>query len=128
MLRKTRKTMFFSVLLVVLLSMMSFSVSAMAPSEYEQNDTVISPRGTCQYCGIGGTFGVCLRESNYQYSSTHGYGFLWQNSCYYEAYSSHMVYRCNMCGRVEYVGGQHDCLETHRDCGLGAYVVCFFGR
>lgn len=89
---------------------------------------MVTPRGACMFCWSGSTYGVCLKEINYKYAGTHGYGAFWQNTCSYELYSSHMVYRCRICYRDQAVGGQHDCLETHRNCGKGAYVICYWGR
>lgn len=75
----------------------------------------------CKHC-YGSAKVTCNRDSIYIARYSHSYS---RGTCFYNLYRSRARYYCSNCNISENIdSGQHDCLETHIECGAGSIRIC----
>jgi len=58
-------------------------------------------------------------------TETHGYGFLWLNTCTYTAYYAQGAMLCQSGHNNGVISAAHGCKEVHGNCGAGTtYPDC----
>lgn len=92
----------------------------------------ISPRVTCDSCGVGLCFTICYNNIFDQrtvvdtWSHTYGGG----KTCWVTMWGAEGAYMCELCGYVrpleDYIG-LHNCVEEHVSCGKDEVYWCPMG-